>query len=232
MEREKKNSSLWTVLALALLLCFGIFIASTGTAFGRYKSSDKGTIVFEMDKPAEIYVGKVSVEDEDENEYFSEKATPEWISEGSKSILEFAVSNGTLADEEIMQAAKFSEEDLIVKIRLISDLGLTAGTEKTDSEEVIPVAAKVTMTVTEMGKDGTSVTKTAFAERIIKDSTLFFKNGDGWIYSFPDDEGKEAGFELAGGKISYIKVKIEVDLSGISAEALSIEPQIIVERAK
>ncbi len=233
MEREKKNSSLWPMLALAFLLCFGIFVASTGTAFGRYKTNNEGTIVFEMRKPAEIYLGKISGT-EDGKEYFvpfSNGETPEWVSDGSISTLEFAVSNGTMTDESIMKTNEFSEEDLRFRIRLISDLGLTEGAETNDSAEIVSIPAEVTVTMTPKGSDeGTE--KTAFAERILSGSTLFFRKGEGWIYSLRDENGNEIGWDLKGGEISYVKIKIKVDTSKINAAALNMEPQIIVEKAE
>lgn len=232
MEREKKNSSLLQIFVLVLLLCFGILVASVGTAFGRYKSSSEGTVIFEMREPAKIYLGRVSVADE--NETFSPLNADEellWNVDENKATLEIAVSNGIPSDYENRIGAEFPEEDLKVKIRLISDLGLTAGTEKNDKDETVPFPAEVKIKVTQEGINGESAEKTAAAERILKGSSLFYTNGDGWVYSFLDD-GKEIFWELRGGELSYIKLTIEVDISGIDAKALKLEPEIIVERAE
>lgn len=232
MEREKKNSSLLQIFVLVLFLCFGILVASVGTAFGRYKSSSEGTVIFKMREPAKIYLGRVSVADNIET--FSPLNADEellWNVDVNKATLEIAVSNGIPSDYENRIGAEFPEEDLKVKIRLISDLGLTAGTEKNDKDESVPFPAEVKIKVTQEGINGESAEKTAAAERILKGSSLFYTNGDGWVYSFLDD-GKEIFWDLRGGELSYIKLTIEVDISGIDAKALKLEPEIIVERAE
>lgn len=230
MDREKKNSSLRYMLVLALLLCLGFAVIATGTAFGRYRTSSEGSAAFEVRGTESIYLGTIS-EDEGGNKVFSPLSEDDelsWTDQGGKkAILKIAVSNAEQETGETKVNPVFPENDLRIKIRLISDLGLTTGTEKDDSGKNVPVSAEVKMTAVPKGAlEGSTVT--AAAERIQNGSKLFYSGGDGWVYSFHED-GKEMLWDLKGGEFSYLELTIEVDVSKIAEGSWRLSPQIIIE---
>ena len=115
---RQKNSSLWHLLCLALLLCMAFAVIATGTAYARYRTDAKAELLFEIRKPAELVIGTVI--NVDGNEEFNPEGIQEWKIEGNTATLEIAVSNGTNS----VQA-----KDQKVRLRLIGGIGLTVGEE-------------------------------------------------------------------------------------------------------
>ena len=49
------------------------------------------------------------------------------------------------------------------------------------------------------------------ATRILKDSPMFSVFGEGWVFTFPDEDGKEMTWLLEGGSLSTISCQILID---------------------
>lgn len=205
MDRQK-NSLLRHLLCLALLLCMAALVIATGTAYARYRTDAKAELLFEIRKPAELVIGTVI--NVDGNEEFNPEGIQEWKIEGNTATLEIAVSNGSSGN---------SVKDQEIRFRLIGGLGLSVG-EGT---------AEVTLKITE---DGSEKIFYAEAEKILENTALHFEHGDGWVFTFFDENGKEFSRILEGGKSSYIKMSIIVDTTEIDKEnPLLIEPQFVAE---
>lgn len=206
MDRQK-NSLLRHLLCLALLLCMAALVIATGTTYARYRTDAEAEILFEVKTPSQIVIGTV-LTDAEGNEEFYPNGILGWKTEGNTATLEIAVSNGSSGN---------GVKDQEIKLRLIGGLGLSVG-EGT---------AEVTLKITE---DGSEKIFYAEAEKILENTALHFEHGDGWVFTFFDENGKEFSRILEGGKSSYIKMSIIVDTTEIDKDLhLMIEPQFIAE---
>ncbi|MBQ8789670.1 MAG: hypothetical protein IJZ58_09225 [Oscillospiraceae bacterium] len=206
MDRQK-NSLLRHLLCLALLLCMAALVIATGTTYARYRTDAEAEILFEVKTPSQIVIGTV-LTDAEGNEEFDPSGILKWKTEGNTATLEIAVSNGSSGN---------GVKDQEIKLRLIGGLGLSVG-EGT---------AEVTLKITE---DGSEKIFYAEAEKILENTALHFEHGDGWVFTFFEENGKEFSRILEGGKSSYIKMSIIVDTTEIDKDLhLMIEPQFIAE---
>ena len=206
MDRQK-NSLLRHLLCLALLLCMAALVIATGTTYARYRTDAEAEILFEVKTPSQIVIGTV-LTDAEGNEEFDPNGILGWKTEGNTATLEIAVSNGSSGN---------GVKDQEIKLRLIGGLGLSVG-EGT---------AEVTLKITE---DGSEKIFYAEAEKILENTALHFEHGDGWVFTFFDENGKEFSRILEGGKSSYIKMSIIVDTTEIGKEIQDLlEPQFVAE---
>ena len=206
MDRQK-NSLLRHLLCLALLLCMAALVIATGTTYARYRTDAEAEILFEVKTPSQIIIGTV-LTDAEGNEEFDPNGIPGWKTEGNTATLEIAVSNGSSGN---------GIKDQEIRFRLIGGLGLSVG-EGT---------AEVTLKITE---DGSEKIFYAEAEKILENTALHFEHGDGWVFTFFDENGKEFSRILEGGKTSYIKMSIIVDTTEIGKEIQDLlEPQFVAE---
>ena len=206
MDRQK-NSLLRHLLCLALLLCMAALVIATGTTYARYRTDAEAEILFEVKTPSQIVIGTV-LTDAEGNEEFDPNGILGWKTEGNTATLEIAVSNGSSGN---------SVKDQEIRFRLIGGLGFSVG-EGT---------AEVTLKITE---DGSEKIFYSEAEKILENTALHFEHGDGWVFTFFEENGKEFSRILEGGKSSYIKMSIIVDTTEIDKEnPLLIEPQFIAE---
>ena len=206
MDRQK-NSLLRHLLCLALLLCMAALVIATGTTYARYRTDAEAEILFEVKTPSQIVIGTV-LTDAEGNEEFDLNGIPGWKTEGNTATFEIAVSNGSSGN---------GVKDQEIRFRLIGGLGLSVG-EGT---------AEVTLKITE---DGSEKIFYAEAEKILENTALHFEHGDGWVFTFFEENGKEFSRILEGGKSSYIKMSIIVDTTEIDKDLhLMIEPQFIAE---
>lgn len=206
MDRQK-NSLLRHLLCLALLLCMAALVIATGTTYARYRTDAEAEIIFEVKTPSQIVIGTV-LTDAEGNEEFDPNGIPGWKTEGNTATLEIAVSNGSSGN---------GIKDQEIRFRLIGGLGLSVG-EGT---------AEVTLKITE---DGSEKIFYAEAEKILENTALHFEHGDGWVFTFFEENGKEFSRILEGGKTSYIKMSIIVDTTEIGKDLhLMIEPQFVAE---
>ena len=206
MDRQK-NSLLRHLLCLALLLCMAALVIATGTTYARYRTDAEAEILFEVKTPSQIVIGTV-LTDAEGNEEFDLNGILGWKTEGNTATFEIAVSNGSSGN---------GVKDQEIRFRLIGGLGFSVG-EGT---------AEVTLKITE---DGSEKIFYAEAEKILENTALHFEHGDGWVFTFFEENGKEFSRILEGGKSSYIKMSIIVDTTEIDKEnPLLIEPQFVAE---
>ena len=206
MDRQK-NSLLRHLLCLALLLCMAALVIATGTTYARYRTDAEAEILFEVKTPSQIVIGTV-LTDAEGNEKFDPNGIPGWKTEGNTATFEIAVSNGSSGN---------GVKDQEIRFRLIGGLGFSVG-EGT---------AEVTLKITE---DGSEKIFYAEAEKILENTALHFEHGDGWVFTFFDENGKEFSRILEGGKTSYIKMSIIVDTTEIGKEIQDLlEPQFVAE---
>lgn len=219
MEQRKLNISLWCMLGIAVVLMVGLLIGSVGTSFARYRAEREETIAFQARAMESIYLGRMEYPEEDsvdgetdetvetteqeKEPVFVADAQNYWVTVDDQTTLDFAVSNG-ISEEE------FAQEDMQVHIRLIGSLGIW------DGEDTV----ELTLLVPNEDDPEKMDEITAEAVRIGPESPLYTAFGDGWVFSFPDEDGEELALVLEGGKQSVIELKLEMENTNFSLTSL------------
>ncbi len=234
MEQRKQNISLWCSLGLVLILLVGILILATGTGFARYRKEDKVNLEFEVRPLEHIQLGQmVQPEEEGAAAYFDPTGTGVWDTTGGECKMTFTVANGIGTDPETGEIS-CAKEDQQVIIRLIGSLGIWNGTDELKMYLRVPSTETETEeTGTEATAETTETTETeetlpsaepkgvaATAVRIPQDSPLYLTYGDGWVFTFLDEEGEELSWLLEGGEFSCLEMILR--LEGAAAENVSM----------
>lgn len=234
MSQRKPNRKAWYSLALSVLLCVGILVLATGTAFARYRAERREDIGFRVRVPDQVHFGTVSTvpeetEPEDETqatdpaeptgeteppvmvEVFTPSEQLKWETEDGVTRLEFAVANGVSEDD-------YSARDQAVRLRVIGSLGIWNGTKTPTLSLVLPP---------EEGSEE-EVVVTATVAPFAEGTALKMTYGDGWLYTFLDEQGEELFWELPGGELSFITMTIVIE--GEVPENLNLlQPQVVAE---
>lgn len=193
MNQRKKNISRWALPMLLLLLVVGCLVVSTGGALARYRAERKEIIEFQVRPPDQVALGKM-VKAEDGTESFDATAQGTWETVDGTQQLEFTIANGTGADA-------FSQENQRIRLRLIGTLGIWDGTgdftvtlqlPPEDDAEESAEPKKIQATVT----------------RIQPESPMYATFGDGWVFSFFDEEGEELSWLLEGGALNTVTMTL------------------------
>lgn len=197
------NSTLWYSLGLVLLLCVAFPVLAVGTTFARYRTDADYPLVFEVKENAKVYLGNITVlseesESEKEEITFAEAETFSWQREGNTAALTLTVANGKTVTES---------EDKTIRVRLcvIGGAGLWQKDGTAEISLVLPA---------EEGSEEPE-TITATAKTINPGTILHSEYGDGWVFTFVDENGKELFWDLKGGEFSYVTFKITANVSQI-----------------
>lgn len=141
---------------------------------------------------------------DEETKTFTKSNELVWTETDDNLKLDFAISNNS------------SDEDQIVKVRMI--VNLNAWNEDYDVKDIVI-------------SDGTEETYTVQPERIGKNTSMYYTFGDGWIFRFFDEEGKEAQWSLKGGKLSVKDLDMIID-SAVITDISLVQLQIDTDFAK
>ena len=114
-------------------------------------------------------------------------AQNEWNTSGEQLQLAFAISNGPSETE-------FATADQTVHLCVVASLG--AWSEEMSSPLCLSVGEQ---------------TYTAAAQRIVEGTALYSQFGDGWIFRFQDEAGREPQWELSGEQFSCIPMLLYMD---------------------
>lgn len=209
MNRQKQNRTLWLVSALLPILLLGCLIASAGSALARYRAESKEIIEFEVRPPDQVVLGQM-VTAEDGSVSFDPKAQGVWETVEGKQQLEFTIANGTSKDD-------CSRENQRIRLRLIGSLGIWDGTEEFSVTLQLPP---------EEDAEDSEKPKTvkATVTRILEDSPMYTTFGDGWVFTFLDEDEKELSWLLEGGTLNTVTMTLILDgLSGNEASLLQLQ---------
>lgn len=219
MGQRKPNRKNWYSLGLAALLCTALLVITTGTTFARYRAEKERGIYFKERVPDKIHIGTVSVipaEGEATEEPDATPSTEEvfiannrliWKTENQITKLDFAVANG-------ISTSDYSARDQKVRLRMIGNLGNWTGTQppmlylSEGDNQKAPIAATI--------------------QPIEEGSAIHLMYGDGWVYTFLNEEGEELSWELSGGALSYVTFSVICD-GEISEDLTLLQPQAIAE---
>ena len=198
MNHRKPNMKMWYSLGLTLLLSLAMLLVATGTAFARYRAERDREITFQVRKPEQIQLGTISVIEKDGDEadlmIFHPSQQLLWKTEDGVTKLEFVVTNG-------MSVTDYSARTQQVRIRMIGSLGLWNGTAV---PEILIIPPQ------EDGDEEIAAVK-ATAEPLPEGTSLYYTYGEGWLYTFLDEEGKELTWELKGGRFDYAEILVTID---------------------
>lgn len=191
MNHRKPNRIALYSLALLLILCAGVLVMSTGTAYARYRSQKDADITFEVRAPEQICLGTPGKN----NTFRTEE--PQWKTVEGITRMDLAVANGTSKEN-------FAIHDQKISLCFLGSAGLWNGES----------AAKISL----VGKDGTLIPATATP--IAEGTTLYHSFGAGWIYSFRDEDGVELSWELPGGELSFVSLTVTIEDEALITDSL------------
>jgi hypothetical protein len=135
---------------------------------------------------------------------FDQNSRARWETVGDVSRLIFAVANGRVVrtlDPTTMvltSMEEFALEDQNVQIQVLGNLEIWDGKETFSLKLVAPSE-----------EDPTNLEEyTATARRIKPDTVLHRNFGDGWIFTFADEEGEPFSRTLKGGTFSVLELQL------------------------
>lgn len=216
MNQRKPNRKAWYSLGLMMLLCICVLVVATGTTFARYRAERERTITVQVRKPEQIHLGTVSIlTDDTDPTVVTEEFVPTtqlvWKTDGGVTQLEFAIANG-------VSELDHSTRDQKVQLRMIGTLGNWTGTD----------AAKLSLTLPpEEDSEEESVIE-ATVTPLIEGTALYHTYGEGWLYTFLDEEEKELFWELPGGQLSYVSLTVTIN-GEVPSDLSLLQPYVISE---
>lgn len=182
MNRGKVNISPWLLQGFAAMLVVICLTVAVGISFARYNAGKDADLHFEVGRNASVFLGRL---DEKTGNFIREESA--WERKDGGQQLHFAVSNGTSATDHVAA-------DQQICLRVIGSPGVW----KENSN------AKLTLTV-----DGMKYT--AVVSRIVRGSALYAAFGDGWAFSFRNDQGNELTWKLDGGELTCLEMTLSIE---------------------
>lgn len=215
MKQRKPNIKAWYSLALVMLLFIGLLAVATGTTLARYRSEREKELMFRVRPPEQIHLGTVEIiEAEGENpatEFFDPATRLSWVTENGVTQLKFAVANGVSETDH-------STRDQKVHLRFIASVGVWNGTQTPVLSLILPL---------EEGETEPK-TVTATVAPIVEGTALYHAHGQGWMYTFLDQNEEELFWELAGGELSYISLTVTID-EAVPGDPSLLQPYVVAE---
>ena len=194
MNRRRKNSSLWYIAALALLLCIAFFVTATGTAFARYVTKIRSDFAISVKESEKIVIGTVTIAEDGETEKFFHKE-PKWVISDSTATAVIAVANGT-------SQSGYSQKDQEINLRFIAGIGLLE--KETDAE-------KIKLVITDENDPEQKIYLKAKAEALATGTALYHAHGEGWVISFIAENGEEYSEILPAGGDKFVKFTVLIE---------------------
>lgn len=215
MNQRKPNYTIKYV-GLLVLICLTLLVSATGTTYARYRAERERKLNYLVREPEQIYLGTMQPLPEEggsAEEKFVFRVSDQFVWETKQGItqLELVISNG-------LSNSEYSNRNQMVQLRMIGSLGIWLGSDTPKLYLVLPPE--------EDGEENCIVNGTVTP--IAEGTALHQTYGDGWIYTFADEDGQELFWELDGGELSYVSVLIGID--GETPEDLSLlQPYVIAE---
>lgn len=199
MKHRKPNTIPWYMLTLTALLLVLSLVITAGVSLARYRSEREASASFQVRPIEAIYLGILSEPDEEGHVTFQPMDQGNWQTVDGVTQLRFAVANGSSLDH-------YTQDDLVFQVRLISSLGLGV-----DSQPV-----NIVLSVPREDDPSQFQEYVAVMQPIEADSPIHSTFGDGWTFLFHDQNGKEMIWELEGGKLSYIDLRLRQETTNIT----------------
>ena len=192
-QHNKSNSVMTGLLVMCLSACLVLMV---GVSYARYQQDfEPVDYLFAADEGTELLLGGVVTQSWLDAGNWPKN--PSWQAGETDAKLQFSVSNGR-------GVSAYARQDQAYTLQLLA--GLT-----------IERAEQITVQLS-YEKDGQTVQLHGVAEEIPDGSMLQSRFGDGWIYRFCDENGKEQVFDLPGGALHYQNFSLTI--SGTTDPAL------------
>lgn len=219
MKRRKMNISPWYAMGLAVLLAVACLVGATGVSLARYRAEREASVQFKARIPERIYLGKIVCAEGETVGTFDATARGTWEIVDGQTQLDFAVANG-------ISSGDYAQDDQQVYIRLVGSLGI--GNIGDTVKVKLLVARQTELADEEAAEDETQPetaavqydTFEAVAVRIDPESPMYTTFGDGWVFSFPDQQGEEMSWTLEGGEQSCIGMRLVLEGADLTEASL------------
>lgn len=200
---QKNNRMQLPQLGLSGILLLIVALLFVGVAWGRFRSEVQSDQKYTPRLPDQVYLWG-----EKTGESFA--TLPDtWKVDGGTYEVPFTITNGIFGAEG--QEDLFPKADMDIFLRI-------AVTEGIGNAENLSVQLRL--------KDETGTFYQATAEKIDEKSPLYSDFGDGWVYSFRNNDGEEPRFTLQGGEVSCLEATLiytaEPDTIGYSMMQLQV----------
>lgn len=222
MNRRKKNISLWS-LGLALMLVLAAVLGTAGVALARYRAEFAAPVTFTARPASQFRLGRMVPDLLGGDATFVADAQTGWELEEEQYKLSFAVSN-------IIGDKKYAADDQQIYLRLLATPGIWDGTDTVRIALLMPVeeVPETETTDTTQSTQSTEATEpepqfeeiAATAIWINPESPLYDTFGDGWVFSFLNEDGTERSWTLEGGKASVLEMTLTLEGSALTDPSL------------
>ena len=196
MGRRKLNMFPWSA-GLAAVMSVLCLMGAVGVSYARYQVNRSDSVFFTPQQSAQVHLGQMAA-GEDGQMVFDARAVGKWETVENQSELTFAVANGTSSEE-------YAQQDQLVQLRLIGSLGVW------DGQQTINVMLRVPL------QEVTDETQPQYEEipgiatRIPEESPLYKIFGDGWMFTFLDENIEEKTWFLEGDTFSVLQFSIVIE---------------------
>ncbi len=203
MKQRKLNMLL---LGLTAVLAVGCVVSAAGTAWARYRINVSKGIFLAPQQANQLHLGQmISGEGEGAEATFTPGVGGAWeMQPDGRWQLTFAVANGT-SDQA------YAAADQKIRICLLGSPGIWDGEKTVTVKLQIPSGAEEAQTVEEI---------TAEATRIQRDAPLYRTFGEGWVFTFPGQNGAEYSWLLPGGALSTAQITLVLEGDALSDPSL------------
>lgn len=196
MGRRKMNIFPWSA-GLAIAMAALCLVGAAGVSYARYQVNRSESVFYTPQQPAQVYLGEMVTRDDGQT-VFDSRAVGSWETVENRSELAFAVANGTSSED-------YSQKDQLVQLRLIGSLGVWDGQQTVNVTLCVP------------SQDQTDENQPQFQEipgvatRIPQESPLYHIFGDGWMFTFLDENIEETTWLLEGESFSVLQFRIVIE---------------------
>lgn len=197
----KMRNSLLRIIILCLCVCL---LLGVGVTYARYRTEMLTISYWFQPGYQDSIVMRGVVKDDTEAKAGVWNVLPDSWEHIAWNIaqLEFSVSNGS-------SGTNYATRDQAVSIQLIASLSIQS-------------PENLTVSIITTDDEGLDVTYYGVPEEIRKGSFLHSLYGDGWVYTFVDENDSEQTFLLKGNRLSYRNFTICVE-GNVEPALLSIE---------
>lgn len=196
-----RNRNLSMVLLVTVLLLTAVLAVGPGLA--RFQAEESQPLVFVPAAPGKVYLGTMATPDESNVSGFDPQEMNHWETVDGGLQLPFTVANGASGESKTLQTQSFT-------VQLIGSLGL--GNPLPDVELHV------------MEPEGQQVYR-GMPTQIAQGSPLYQTYGDGWVFRFYDEAGKERTWQLQGERFSAVEMALTL-VGGELTEMCLLQPVI------
>lgn len=203
---DNKHKMLWNKLGLSVVLLFMAMMLFVGVAWSRFRSEIQDDQLYTPREPSQVYLWG----EKTETGFASLPDT--WKADTGTYEVPFTVTNGIYGSEG--QEDLFAENDMDIFLRI-------AVTEGIANAENLSVQLRL--------KDEAGTFYQATAQKIDESSPLYSEFGNGWVYSFRNNDGAEPHFTLSGGEVSCLEATLVYTLQPDTVGYSMMQMQVVAQ---